>query len=234
MSLEIDKLMNCKRARSLFSSYLDGAIPGREMQAIARHLGECSGCRVEYAAWQRAQRMVSSLGAKPAPVELAVRLQVAISQAAAQRSSRRLQGLLVRVQNLASAFMLPATAGVLSAVVVFGVLIGFMAMPVQVSASRDDVPTLLYTPPRLQALPSELGLQSESGANSEPVVIETLVDANGRVQDYRIVSGAADARRLEPHLNNIMIFTTFQPATTFGVPTSGRVVLSFAKINVGG
>ena len=130
--------------------------------------------------------------------------------------------------------MLPATAGVLSAVVVFGVLIGFMAMPVQVSASRDDVPTLLYTPPRLQALPSELGLQSESGANSEPVVIETLVDANGRVQDYRIVSGPADARRLEPNLNNIMIFTTFQPATTFGVPTSGRVVLSFAKINVGG
>jgi hypothetical protein len=31
-----------------------------------------------------------------------------------------------------------------------------------------------------------------------------------------------------------MIFTTFQPATTFGVPTPGRAVLSFAKINVRG
>jgi hypothetical protein len=159
---------------------------------------------------------------------------VAISQAAAQRPQRRLQGLLVRMQNIADAFVLPATAGLVTAVIFFGVLIGFMAMPMQLSAAPDEVPTLLYTPPRLQALPSGLGLQSESAANLEPVVVETLVDANGRVQDYRIISGPADARGLEPLLNNIMIFTTFQPATTFGVPTSGRAVLSFAKINVRG
>jgi len=226
--------MNCKRARSLFSSYLDGAVPGRQMQAIAQHLGECVACRSEYAAWQRTERLLSSLGPKPAPPELALRLRVAISQAAAQGNQHRLQGLLVRMENLAGAFMLPATAGLISAVIFFGVLIGFMAMPVQLSASRDDVPTLLYTPPRLQALPSNLGLESEPTVNSEQVVVETTVDANGRVQDYRIISGPADARGLEPQLNNIMIFTTFQPATTFGVPTSGRAVLSFARINVGG
>lgn len=224
--------MNCDRARSLFSSYLDGAVPGRQMQAISRHLGECADCRAEYAAWRRTQQLVSSLGLKPAPPELVLRLRVAISEAAAQRPQYRLRGLLVRMQNIADAFMLPATAGLVTAVIFFGVLIGFMAMPMQLSAARDDVPTLLYTPPRLQALPSELGLQS--AANSEPVVVETLVDANGRVQDYRIISGPADAHGLEPQLNNIMIFTTFQPATTFGVPTSGRAVLSFAKINVRG
>ena len=224
--------MNCDRARSLFSSYLDGAVTGRQMQAVSAHLEECAACRAEYAAWQRTQHLVSSLGRKQAPPELALRLRVAISQAAVQGSQRRLQGLLVRLQNIADAFMLPATAGVISAVIFFGVLIGFMAMPVQLSAKGDDVPTLLYTPPRLQAMPSELGLQS--GSNAEPVVVETLVDANGRVQDYRILSGPADAHSLEPQLNHIMIFTTFQPATTFGVPTPGRAVLSFAKINVGG
>jgi len=225
--------MKCDQVRSLFSSYLDCALPGRQMQAVVQHVGVCAGCRAEYAAWQHTQRLLSTLGPKPAPPELAVRLKVAISQAAAQRSPQRLQGLLVRLQNLASAFMLPATAGLASAIVVFGVLIGFMAMPGRVSAARDEVPTLLYTPPRLQVLPADSGLQAEA-ANSEPVVVETFVDANGRVQDYRILSGPADARRLEPHLNNIMIFTTFQPATSFGVPTSSRVVLSFAKINVGG
>ena len=226
--------MNCSKARSQFSSYLDGAVPGLQMQAIAQHLGECVACRSEYAEWQRTLQLVSSLGAKPAPPELALRLRVALSQAATQRSQRRWQGLVVRVENLAGAFMLPATAGLVSAIIFFGVLIGFMAMPVHLSAARDDVPTLLYTPPRLQALPSNLGLESEPSANSEPVVVETTVDANGRVQDYRIISGPADARALEPQLNNIMIFTTFQPATTFGVPTSGHAVLSFAKINVGG
>jgi hypothetical protein len=226
--------MSCNRARALFSAYLDGVVPGRQMQAVSQHLRECAECRAEYAGWQRTQRLVSSLGRKPAPPELALRLRVAISQAATQAPQHRLQGLLVRMQNVANAFMLPATAGLVSAVIFFGVLIGFMALPVQLAAAGDDVPTLLYTPPRLQALPSELGLQSESAANSEPVVVETLVDANGRVQDYRIISGPADARGLEPQLNNIMIFTTFQPATTFGVPTSGRAVLSFAKINVRG
>jgi len=226
--------MNCTKARSQFSSYLDGAVPGLQMQAIAQHLGECVSCRSEYAEWQRTLQLVSSLGPKPAPPELSLRLRVALSQAATQRSQRRWQGLVVRVENLASAFMLPATAGLVSAIIFFGVLIGFMAMPVHLSAARDDVPTLLYTPPRLQALPSNLGLESEPSVNSEPVVVETTVDANGRVQDYRIISGPADARALAPQLNNIMIFTTFHPATTFGVPTSGRAVLSFAKINVGG
>jgi len=224
--------MNCHRARSLFSSYLDGAVPGRQMQAVSQHLEECAGCRAEYAAWQRTQRLVASLGRKPAPPELALRLRVGISQAAAQRNQRRWPGWLVRIENLADAFVLPATAGLVSAIIFFGVLIGFMAMPVHLSAARDDVPTLLYTPPRLQTMPSDAGLQS--AANAEPLVVETLVDANGRVQDYRILSGPADRSSLRPQLNNIMIFTTFQPATTFGVPTSGRAVLSFAKINVGG
>jgi hypothetical protein len=224
--------MNCYRARSLFSSYLDGAVSGRQMQAISQHMGECAACRAEYTAWQRTQRLVSSLRQKPAPPELALRLRVAVSQAAAQRRQRRLQGILVRLQNVADAFMIPATAGLVSAVVFFGVLIGFMAMPTQLSAAGDDVPTLLYTPPRLQTMPPDLEWQS--AGSSEPVIVETLVDANGRVQEYRILSGPADTRRLEPQLNNIMIFTTFQPATTFGVPTPGRAVLSFAKINVGG
>ena len=216
----------------MFSSYLDGAVPGRQMQAVSQHLDECAGCRMEYAAWQRTQRLVTSLGRKPAPPELALRLRVALSQAVAQGNQRRWQGWLVRLENLADAFMLPATAGLVSAIIFFGVLIGFMATPVQLSAARDDVPTLLYTPPRLQAMPADPALQSAS--NAEPLVVETLVDANGRVQDYRILSGPADSSRLEPELNNIMIFTTFQPATTFGVPTQGRAVLSFAKINVGG
>ena len=224
--------MNCDRARSLLSSNLDGAVTGRQMLAVSGHLEECAACRAEYAARQQTQRLVSSLGQKPAPPELALRLRVAISQAAAQRRQPRLQGMLVRLQNAADAFMLPVTAGLISAVIFFGVLIGFMAMPVQLSAAGDDVPTLLYTPPRLRDMPSPPVLQS--AANSEPVVVETLVDANGRVQDYRILSGPADTRGLEPQLNNIMIFTTFQPATTFGVPTTGRAVLSFAKINVGG
>jgi hypothetical protein len=32
----------------------------------------------------------------------------------------------------------------------------------------------------------------------------------------------------------MLLFTTFQPATAFGQPTSGRVILTFSKVQVRG
>jgi hypothetical protein len=70
--------------------------------------------------------------------------------------------------------------------------------------------------------------------NDDSLVVEADIDANGRVQDYRILSAPADTQALLPQLKNMLIFTVFRPATAFGRPTSGRAVLSFSKINVKG
>jgi hypothetical protein len=37
-----------------------------------------------------------------------------------------------------------------------------------------------------------------------------------------------------PAVKNMLIFTTFRPATSMGRPTPGHAVLSFAKISVKG
>jgi len=60
------------------------------------------------------------------------------------------------------------------------------------------------------------------------------VDAQGRVQDYRILSGQEQNQHLRRQLDQMMIFTTFRPATSFGRPAPGRVVLSFSRIHVRG
>src|SRR5436853_208828 len=60
------------------------------------------------------------------------------------------------------------------------------------------------------------------------------VGSNGRVQDYRILSNPTEAKSLLPQVKNMLIFTTFRPATSMGRPTSGRAVLSFSKISVRG
>jgi hypothetical protein len=65
-------------------------------------------------------------------------------------------------------------------------------------------------------------------------VIEAYVDSNGRVQDYRVLSSPQDAKGLPPQVKNMLIFTTFRPATFMGQPRSGRAVLSFSKISVKG
>jgi hypothetical protein len=223
--------MMCYRARSMFSAYLDGALTGHQMQALSEHLDNCAACGAEYARLRRTQQLLASMGPKQPPPELALKLRVALSREAARRPSRRLHRFFVQLQDALNAFMLPATAGVVSAIIFFGILIGVLALPGKLQASRDDVPTMFYTPPQLQALPTNMGLP---GPSAGPVVVETYVDANGRVQDYRIISAPEDHQNLRPELDNIMIFTTFRPATSFGVPTSGRAVISFAKINVKG
>jgi hypothetical protein len=124
--------------------------------------------------------------------------------------------------------MVPATAGLMTAIVIFVVLMGFLA-PLQ--ADNPDVPLMLYTAPQLQH--SALGTALDS-ISEDSLVIEAYVDSNGRVQDYRILSDSGESKQLLPQVKNMLIFTTFRPATSMGRPTPGRAVLSFSKISVRG
>ncbi len=60
------------------------------------------------------------------------------------------------------------------------------------------------------------------------------MDSHGRVQDYHILSDEGTSSELLPQVKNMLIFTTFRPATSFGRPTAGRAILSFSKISVRG
>jgi hypothetical protein len=222
---------NCAEIGKLFSPYLDGQVSGVEMHAVTRHLEQCSSCAREYAATRRAQRLLSNLGAKQAPADLALKLRLAISREAAQARRPQFEGMLVRLQNELNAFMVPATAGLLSAVLIFGLLLGFFALPAELRASSGDVPLMLYTAPQLEqsAFGTTLG-----NVGDDAVVVEAYVDANGRVEDYRILSQPDDAQAVLPQLKNLLIFTTFRPALSMGRPTTGTAVLSFWKISVRG
>lgn len=221
--------MKCTETKTLLSSYLDGAVTGKQRREAQEHLAECPECRTEHALLQQTQRAVATLARRPAPPDLALKIRVAVSREVAKSRRPIWQGLAVRVQNIFDAFMVPATAGVLSAVVFFGLLIGFFALPAQLRGD-SDVPTLLYTPPELRFSPYDIGL----GINADSVVVEATVDANGRVADYRIITAPHDADKLLPQLNNVLIFTVFRPATAFGRPTVSKTLLSFSKVNVKG
>jgi anti-sigma factor RsiW len=215
--------MDCQQAKSMFSIYLDGAVSGHEMRAISEHMDGCVACHTNYTSLQRTQALLWSLGTRKAPKDLPLRLKIAIQQERSRSAARTLQNIALRIEHAINSFMLPATAGLVSAIVMFGVLIGYFAVP----EVANDVPTSLYTPPRLSAGPYEI--QGIDG----PVLIEASVDSTGRVQDYRILSGRdSDAVRVK--IDNALIFTTFEPARAFGQPASGHVVLAFSTVNVKG
>ena len=225
--------MKCAEYKRLFSPYLDGQVSGAEMHALQRHMQECNGCAGEYEEIQRTLQMIVALNkAKTkAPADLPLRLRLAISRESKQARRRRFEGAMVRLSNALNAFMVPATAGVVSAVLTFGLLLGFFALPAQLRASSSDVPLMLYTGPQLQQ--SVFGT-SLGSMGDDSVVIEAYVDANGRVEDYRILSQSEDAKAALPQVKNLLIFTTFRPALSMGVPTAGRAVISFSKISVKG
>ena len=216
-------MMDCKQAKSKFSSYLDGAVSGHEMLDISAHLDGCGTCQSSYRSLQRTQAMLASLGTRKAPQDLELRLRLAIQQERSRSAARMLENLGLRIEHAINSFMLPATAGLVTAVIMFGVLIGCFARPVV----GNDIPTSLYTPPRLAAGPYAIqGLDS-------PVLIEASVDSSGRVLAYRILSGH-DSDSLRMKIDNALIFTTFEPARAFGEPASGHVVLAFATVDVKG
>lgn len=152
-----------------------------------------------------------------------------MSQQMAQSRKSRFDSIRVRFENVFNAFMVPATAGMVSAVIIFGLLIGVL-YPGQIMPGVNDVPILVYTPPELTSSP----FGEMSTLNADSLVVEAYVDSNGRVQDYRILAAPENAKDLVSEVNRMLIFTTFRPATAYGRPTSGWAVLSFAKVNVKG
>lgn len=218
--------MKCSQSRRQFSAYLDSAMNGVEMREISAHLDQCASCRNGYEQLEETRALVSSLGRKQPPHDLALRIRISLSEESSRSWNHVIGGYAVALQHAFNSFMLPAAAGVVTAAFFFAILIGFFVTP-QVSA--DDVPTMLYTPPRLESSSypeSELNLDS-------PILIETYVDAAGKVQNYRIISGRDD-EQIREQLNRALLFTIFAPAQAFGRPVPGKAVISFSHINVGG
>ncbi len=234
----------CEHIRSHFSGYLDGAITGTEMSAVAAHLQGCQLCFEEFGAWRGMQEALYTLGPAKAPDDMALRLRVAISQERAKTAARSLERLQVRWENTFAPFLLRAAAGMASTFVLVGTLaflVGLVAAPAPLAADDEPLPGFtsphfLYSavgPAGIATGANGVGAGLSSAGIDQAVVVEAYVNAEGRIYDYRIVSGPADAQT-RAKLESLLVFSVFQPALDFGEPVRGRVILSFGWISVQG
>lgn len=222
--------MTCTQSKSMLSAYLDGAVTGKQMHALDQHLRQCSRCDHEFQSLRRTQSLLARVGPARVPEDLALKLRLAISHEAARRRSPHFASLILHVENALRAFMVPATTGLVATILVFGVVAGMLTSPPAVHANASDVPLMFATDPELQ--PSSFGF-TMGAVGEDSLVIEAYVDANGRVQDYRVLSGSEDPKDIH-ELKNMLILTIFRPATWMGTPRSGTAILSFSKISVKG
>jgi hypothetical protein len=127
-------------------------------------------------------------------------------------------------EELIRPLALPFAGGVFSTVLLFSMFVpSFIA---RVDAS-PDVPTMLTTQAGIRGL-------APFSANGDELVVDVIVDGQGRMVDYNVVTGATvlhspDTRR---RLENMLLFTSFTPATQFGQPTRAKIRLWFQSSRV--
>jgi hypothetical protein len=208
------------------------------MQRVSKHLEGCAKCTSDFEAERRMLRALATLGpvSGPArePADLMLRIRVAISQERAHRHRSRIEQWQVTWRNSVGPFLLQLSAGFASAVLLLGtvgLLVGMFAQPEH--ASAQDEPLGMATAPKFLYNWGAPADADQIGTVNGPVVVEAYVNGSGSVYDYRIVSGPTDTQT-RSEVENLLLFSVFEPARSFGQPVRGLKVISFTGVSVHG
>jgi anti-sigma factor RsiW len=227
--------IGCDSMQASFSAYLDGQLSGFAMQQIAAHLAACPHCDRDFASWRAMQNSLAMLrtdAKAKAPDNLGLKLRIAISHESSRRTSSAFDALSLRWQNSIRPIALQVSAGFAMAVVLLGTLaflVGSVAVP-QAVLANDEPLGAMTAPHYLYSAAHPSPILAEHDAT---IVVEALINARGRVYDYNIVSGAEDPA-VRSQVVNRLLLSVFSPASVFGAPVRGRVVLTFSGVSVHG
>ena len=125
------------------------------------------------------------------------------------------------MNNLMRPYAVPVTGGLLSAVVLFSMVL--TSYPV-IGEIQSDVPTSMSTEP---GVVSSLAF----GLGDEDIVVDVSIDEQGRVMEYSLPASQRWTTDpvLRRSLENTLLCTRFPPATRFGQPSSGRVRITVRR-----
>jgi hypothetical protein len=166
-----------------------------------------------------------ALPAKSVPSQLTTRLRVMASHERDRRVRRFawLDRLVLCFNNLLKPLAVPAAGGVFSTLVLFFSLADTLNVQRYIG---EDVPIGIRTEVMLDDF-------SPFVANTEDLLVEVSVNEKGEVTDFFVPGGQLDhAQMLQ--LGNLVLYSTFTPATAYGKPVPGKLMVSFHHINVKG
>ena len=227
--------MSCEHVQELISTFLDGQVPGGETEKLLAHVKSCRECSASLATQQNLRSALRKLDHVPVPAALTANLRVIASHERARRLSHasiasRAAYLYGRAKltfdNMMRPLALPFAGGLLSAMVIFGMLVPTLTFQhvfadellftypdgevVELGANGPSIPHDTRAVPRIE--------RGDASTPENANVVELVIDENGKVFDWSLASG-----QLTPALKDIIMFSTFRPATLMGVPTSGKV-----------
>ena len=231
--------MTCGAVRTRLPGCMDGAISERENTQVRAHLESCAACRRDLESYRRMAVQLAHLERVAPPADLAVRIRVRAARAACDPGwvRRTWNRSALVFKNILEPLAVPATGGILTAVMVFVTIVQSMLGGMPFGVIHNDLPTTLIQPARLERL-APFPVPGIGGDNqlsdSDNLVLEATLNAQGQVVAYRILAGPGTVE-VRKQIDQVLLFSRFRPMLDFGRPMSGgRVVLSFSEIRVRG
>lgn len=244
--------MSCQTVQERISGFLDQRLVDAEQEDVRMHLRSCPACSAQLQALQDVRAALRQMNRVPVPGALALQLRVLASHERLRQLARanlpsRLRYWNDRIElwfdNLMRPVALPLAGGLLSALILFGMLVPNLSFrhnfrdDLQLSMSSDPggrlveslpadgSPTWLWTrdSPRLESV-SALASASDGLSSASDTVLELTIDDTGRVADYSVSHG-----QLTPEMQDIIMFSRFTPATFQGKRTWGKMCVVFHR-----
>jgi hypothetical protein len=232
--------MNCNQAQRRLPGYLDGAIPSRDHAHVREHISACDSCRNLLESYRRIVVALAHVEPVRPPADLAARIRVGAAKTESPwQLVRRIWARAAMVfEDVLSPLAVPATGGVVTALVVFALLVQNILVGVPMGGVvANDLPLNLVQPARLESLapfPVPVVIATDGRPGSGLLLVEATLNAQGRVVSYKILSGPSDDES-QHQLDQLLLFSRFRPQTNFGLPKDGgRVVLNFSAVRVRG
>ncbi len=231
--------MTCESARRLVPGSLDGGLSGRQQEQLRGHLNVCAECRAELRRYRQLSAMVARSERAVPPADLALRLRMAVNKArdAEPWGRRALNRITITAENMLAPLALPATGGLVTALITFGLVFQTLLLGVPLGAVPNDVPINMIQPARLETLAPFPMPGSPEGAPLDAdhvLLVEAVVDERGQAVKYDILVGP-DNLEVRRQLDSVVFFSRYRPQWSFGRPEpGGRVILSFSEVRVRG
>jgi hypothetical protein len=227
--------ITCKSVRNALWDYAAGTLDQIESAQIdsamvAAHLRECAECdlhRAEVRSMRTGLKHLPEMNVSPL---LRTRLRVIASRERSRQAIRR--NLAARMADLRSRAKLvfdnllrpiavPAVGGMLASFLCIGVIVDTLHVhPVW----DNDIPFGVYTQVVIDdASPFPL--------DGHDLMVQLTVDKYGKVSDFEVPRGTASPEKLRD-IGNLVLFGSFVPATAFGQPVTGKILVAISHVNI--
>lgn len=220
--------MHCSWVQQRLDSYTDGELSRLESLTTRLHLQVCRTCMRDSEQLNAAHSPLRSLAAAEPPANLSTQLRVAMSIEFARGNpwQRRVDRWKRTLRDGLRPMAVRSLGGALSAILLFSAIMPELL--VLHAQAMDDVP-LAYMAKGLISDP-ELMRTTPLNPFSEDTTVLVFIDKSGNIYGFELFEDQQDNVKLRAEIAQSLLLAEFEPATFFGQPVLGQVLLTFTTV----